>query len=320
MRAMRLLLLSACLLLVACPTPRGDDDDAEFEGDDPGECSDGADNDRDSFYDCDDQDCFGSPDCSGDDDDATGDDDDATGDDDDATGDDDDATGDDDDSTTGPTAFMYAHTSDTLYAVDPFNYSLTTVGAFNGQVPLFGVTDLAIDLQGTMWAISFEGTYEVDPTTATLTQRGSWFVPAEYNSLTFLTDGRLLAGEGSTLYEVNLTSGELSSMGTVPGGLVFAGDMVGLPDGLLYCLMAPSPTSPQTSLVVYDPSSGTVVDTLATGQGAMYGVGYAQGTIFGFTEGGIIYEVDAVTGSATNVASAGQPFWGAATNPTRWSE
>ena len=61
-------------LLVGCPAPRGDDDDAT--GYQP------ADDD----------------DATGDDDDATGDDDDATGDDDDATGDDDDATGDDDDS------------------------------------------------------------------------------------------------------------------------------------------------------------------------------------------------------------------------------
>ncbi len=33
------------------------------EGDDPGECADGADNDRDGDYDCDDSECAGSPDC-----------------------------------------------------------------------------------------------------------------------------------------------------------------------------------------------------------------------------------------------------------------
>lgn len=41
-----------------------DDDTADdYEGDEPGECSDGADNDRDSLWDCDDPDCAGSPDC-----------------------------------------------------------------------------------------------------------------------------------------------------------------------------------------------------------------------------------------------------------------
>lgn len=37
--------------------------EGEREGDDPGECADGADNDSDGHFDCDDQDCSGAPDC-----------------------------------------------------------------------------------------------------------------------------------------------------------------------------------------------------------------------------------------------------------------
>ena len=73
------------------------------EGDLAGECTDAADNDRDGVFDCDDPDCFGSPDCDEPGDDAAGDDDDLgdddTGDDDtgdDDTGVEDDDTGDDD--------------------------------------------------------------------------------------------------------------------------------------------------------------------------------------------------------------------------------
>jgi hypothetical protein len=52
--------------------PSDDDDTApDYEGDDPGECSDGADNDQDGLFDCDDPNCSGSPDCAGDDDDAS---------------------------------------------------------------------------------------------------------------------------------------------------------------------------------------------------------------------------------------------------------
>lgn len=62
----------------ACPdlpaTPAGCLE--EREGDDPGECSDGADNDWDGLYDCDDPDCAGAPACQGDDDDLGDDDDD----------------------------------------------------------------------------------------------------------------------------------------------------------------------------------------------------------------------------------------------------
>ena len=63
------------------------------EGMNAGECSDGADNDQDGLYDCEDPDCLTAPDCQGDDDD---DDDDHTVDDDDDSGDDDDVVGDDD--------------------------------------------------------------------------------------------------------------------------------------------------------------------------------------------------------------------------------
>ena len=44
----------------------GDDSDTEivlYEGDEPGECSDGADNDKDGLFDCDDDQCAGSPVC-----------------------------------------------------------------------------------------------------------------------------------------------------------------------------------------------------------------------------------------------------------------
>jgi len=86
------------VLLLCCQ----DEGDVEIEGDDAGECSDGADNDLDGLFDCDDSGCEGSPDCAGDDD--TGDDDagDDDASDDDSAGDDDagdDDAGDDDTST-----------------------------------------------------------------------------------------------------------------------------------------------------------------------------------------------------------------------------
>lgn len=47
------------MLVVGCDgeSPR------DAEGDDPGECSDGADNDRNGRFDCDDDGCRGAPDC-----------------------------------------------------------------------------------------------------------------------------------------------------------------------------------------------------------------------------------------------------------------
>ena len=81
----RLLALAAALSLaaIAC-NDIALYDGPEREGDDPGECEDGADNDFDGAYDCDDSDCAGAPACADDDDAADDDDDDAVGDDDDS--------------------------------------------------------------------------------------------------------------------------------------------------------------------------------------------------------------------------------------------
>ena len=48
------------LLLLACSTDVNVIE-KEAEGDDPGECSDGADNDKDGLFDCEDSDCDGQP-------------------------------------------------------------------------------------------------------------------------------------------------------------------------------------------------------------------------------------------------------------------
>ncbi|MFN7144948.1 MAG: hypothetical protein ACK4YP_14320 [Myxococcota bacterium] len=72
--SLRALLALSILLSLACATADkedaaidGDTEDtdapAAFEGDDGGECGDGADNDRNGYFACDDADCGASPDC-----------------------------------------------------------------------------------------------------------------------------------------------------------------------------------------------------------------------------------------------------------------
>ncbi len=56
---------SPLLILIACGSDAklSTSVDAELEGDDPGECADGADNDSDGDFDCDDADCVDAPEC-----------------------------------------------------------------------------------------------------------------------------------------------------------------------------------------------------------------------------------------------------------------
>ena len=98
--------------------------------------------------------------------------------------------------------------------------------------------------------------------------------------------------------------------------------MVGLPDGLLYCLMAETDPTDPTSLVVVDLVLGTVTEVGPTGAGSMYGLAYHAQTdlIFGFDDFGNIYTIDPANGAATVVRTSSNAWWGATTNPSRWSE
>ena len=68
MRWLRVMILAALTGLVGasgCDDRDPDGDNDEYEGDEPGECDDGADNDRDLLFDCDDPGCAGAPVCAG---------------------------------------------------------------------------------------------------------------------------------------------------------------------------------------------------------------------------------------------------------------
>ena len=249
-------------------------------------------------------------------DDDTGDDDvgdDDSGDDD--SGDDD--TGDDDsgdDDTQFLTAKMYAHTATELFAVDEdAPYTMTSIGTFSEP----DISDLAINIDGTMYAISYDVVYEVDPQTMAMTEVAS-LTDAYFLAATALSDGTLLVGDDSDIFEVDPLSGTITPWGVLDDW-AFAGDMVGLPDGLLYCLVFPADEwADSTSLVVYDPVSGLVTVTGETGAGSMFGVGFAEWNMFGFNTDGEILSIDLKTAAAQVISTPGQNFWGAATNPLMW--
>ena len=192
MRTLILVLLSG-LLLAAC---------ANVEGDAVGECSDGADNDRDGRYDCQDPDCFGAPACADDDDDDSG----AADDDDTTPGDDDDATpGDDDDTTTGDD-------DDTSSDDDDDHTDLVQVA---GSAEFVIVTDIPqfeeFECVGTAAA-------EIDPGQGTLVgsgecsaDLGGWYdvkVPFDFDC--YLGQA-IVAGTG-TLYTDNVTMGMVDDL------------------------------------------------------------------------------------------------------------
>ncbi len=214
---------------------------------------------------------------------------------------------------------MYAHTSSQLFSVEPQNpYGHSLIGTFAdpSSGPVTDITDIAIDTDGIMYAVSFDTLYRVNASNAQLETMGL-AGPAAMNALTFLADGTLLAGDGSDLYEVDTNTGAFTQASSI-GDWSFAGDMVGLPDGLLYCAMSNDSTGDQSALVVYDMSSGTIIHTGNTGTGSLYGVAYAEERLFGFNGDGEIFELDQSDGRATRIRDTEEAWWGATTNPVTW--
>ncbi|MCB9762732.1 MAG: hypothetical protein H6739_23225 [Alphaproteobacteria bacterium] len=135
-------------------------DGPEIEGDDGGECSDGADNDQDGYFDCDDQGCWGSPDCDqvnpGDDTGVDGDDT-GSGGDDTGSGGDDTGSGGDDTGNGGNGAGVVTSADVTLHVT--FDVINGTLGisdcetSYAGSGTQLRATDTRVEMQGS-WRIT----------------------------------------------------------------------------------------------------------------------------------------------------------------------
>ncbi len=205
---------------------------------------------------------------------------------------------------------MYLHTSNILYSWSS-NGSIDTVGQFymeDGTPP--NITDLAIDLNGNMFAVSFEGLYRVDPADARL----EFVCPLDERmvGLTFLADGRLLgAGDGIFWIEPNSCA---KAMFVEAGQYETSGDIVGLPDGKLYWTVIGG-----DDLVRIDPISGATEYIGNIGSDNLWGVGYFNGVLYGFSSSGSISEIDPNTAQIIDFhQTSGQYWWGAASNPVHW--
>ena len=137
-----------------------------FEGDEPGECTDGADNDVDGYYDCGDIDCWGSPDCANTNQDADADTDADSDSDADADTDTDTDSDTDTDTDTNPDAVVeHLKGFDLRYSLS-FDYAdewedyLSYLGLSNCTTWYEGSSDEQVEAYGTR--VTFKGAWFVD--------------------------------------------------------------------------------------------------------------------------------------------------------------
>ncbi|MDP2305117.1 MAG: hypothetical protein Q8P18_03740 [Pseudomonadota bacterium] len=222
--------------------------------------------------------------------------------------------GDDTNEPAPATAPLYVHDATMLYTWDPATAAATPVGAFLDAAtgaPLSYAADIAIDGEGQMFASSGTSIYRVDAATGETTFERT--VSETGTGLTVLPDGRLLVA-GAALTAWDLESGA-SEVIVAAGPLSTSGDVVAVPDGTLHWSVLGAEGD---AWVVVDPSTGTLEERGSVGVSGLWGVAYAEGTLYGFSSSGGVYSIDGPTGQGVLVASSTVSFYGATTNPVTW--
>ncbi len=245
---------------------------------------------------------------------------------------------------TGTTApVLFAHSQQSLYALDLTSETLTTIGPFQGCGE--GVFDLAADETGTLLAVAYDGVasgytlMRVDPRTAACTAIGTSSSTTErfVNGLAFAprgtvaADREVLVGFSDRDYVAIDTATGRSSLlaaGVLPDGLASSGDVVVLRDGRAFVTATGTGTGTAPGLdceahdclFEFDSKTGTLTKNWGdVGYPTVYGLGFWGGQLYGFSESGAIFR-SALTGRTLAPASITFPgaptFGGAASRST----
>lgn len=211
-------------------------------------------------------------------------------------------------------AEVFGHSPTQLFRLDPDTKQLTTVGPFNGCSQ---VIDIALDADSNIVATTFDGLYSVDKTNASCSLIASGNFP---NSLSFIPAGTLdpnveaLVGYRFDEYvRIDPATGAISTIGYLGGnGLGSSGDIVSVKGGNTYLTVNGAGCG--DCLVQINPSNGSIVQNWGPlGYGSVWGIAFWAGTVYGFNNGGALFEVTFENGvmSTMLVAQQGAEFWGA---------
>lgn len=219
---------------------------------------------------------------------------------------------------------VWANSPTALFSFDPRTNQVRTVGNFSveGAPPTpLEITDLAVNAQGEVWAISFQSLYRVNTQTATLTWVAH-FADFGFNALTFVPAGvldpareTLVAVSVLDYYRVDTQTGAATRIGSYGGGFSSSGDLVSIANaGTFATANSPDPWATSDVLVRIDLATGQVTPIGAgIGFDFLYGLGYWRSRLFGFSDSGQLVEINIQTGVGTVVTpnTGTTQFWGA---------
>ncbi len=146
--------------------------------------------------------------------------------------------------------------------------------------------------------------YFIDQSTASTSLIGN--TAAFINGLTFSKDGTLYGTGSNRLYTIDLATGSANLIGA--GSYSSSGDIAFDDSGNLYLS---STTGAGDSLWSLDTSTGIGSLLGPTGFNNVYGLNYANSTLYGFTSSGFTIALDTLTGVGTSVSTNGIQAFGA---------
>jgi hypothetical protein len=209
---------------------------------------------------------------------------------------------------------VYAHSSDTLYRMNPDTKALTTIGKMNCGT----VIDLAIDQAGNIFATTFGSLVKLDKNTAKCTKIADGDYP---NSLSFVPAGTIypdteaLVGYFDAQYVViDPKTGGITPKGSLSGGYSSSGDIVSVIGGGTYLTVKGSGCG--DCILSVNPVTGDLIENLGSvGKSSVYGLAYWAGYVYGFTSFGELFSYDVALKKTTNISIPNAPlllsFYGA---------
>lgn len=211
----------------------------------------------------------------------------------------------------GRECVVYAHSSSTLYEVDPF---LMTISVITSVPSLF---DFDTDMSGTLYGISPPSSvYMFDDSTLSWTQVATLsHNNGTLNGFCIDSSNNVYATVGNAIYSIETSSGNVSLIGNIGGGFQSSGDcVVDKIDGVYMT----SPASGGDDLVRINATTGVGTLIGNTGVQGVYGLTSAWGYMFGFTGNGSLIRIDKTTGASTMLHNFPNiVFYGAASSAMR---
>lgn len=211
-------------------------------------------------------------------------------------------------------SYVFAHSDQRLYRVDPDTLDIQLVGRFDWGGGWDEMTDIAIDRDGRMIGISYDRVYLVNSDTAATSYLAD--LDRNFNGLSFLPDpsvpdSEILIGaaQDGSVYEIDPVTGASTPRGEYGDGMGSSGDIVSV-DGFGTAATVTMGFDGSDRLVrVQSDSSADVVGD--TGMEDVWGLGFWGDKVYGFAEDGSFVLLDVQTGSAEFIENAGVAWWGA---------